>query len=428
MQKSVDLGKGLVLRTVRNGEDARKFAIFNGEMNNAREGATCACVLGHHPFLAYSDYRIVEDTRSGQIVSTTCTLPWEIQFETSRLQAAMLEMVLTHPDYRRQGLVRRQIEVFHQDAVERHADFTMIWGIPYYYRQFGYSYCLEGETAEVLPVFQAPDLNPDRAPEIRLRSAELSDIPVLEGFYNRSMQSLDIWIPRPAEYWQYLIQWAKFPIQVIEDNQAGVVHGYAVNVQSPQKCLVLESSIDNQQIALTYLAMLKTHKVSVLSVAWPEKGTLAQAARSLGSHALPGGQWLLRLPDAGNFLLSIKPLLEERLARSGLHSLCLDLVVNLYHNTWQIRIRQGKLAEIRRLGFVNVAMGSDGGDLCIPQDAFTRLVFGFRSLDELQDAWPDILVKPEIRWLVEVLFPRLSTHLFTPYHYWGPPDGISIAG
>ena len=423
-----DLGNGLVLRTLRNEVDVRTFAIFNGEMNNAREGATCACVLDHHPFTTYSDYRIVEDTRNGKIVSTTCSFPWVVQFETIRLQAVMLEMVLTHPEYRRQGLVRRQIEFFHQDALERNADFSMIWGIPYYYRQFGYTYCLEGETAEVLPAFQVPDFNPDRAPEIRLRPAELSDIPVLEGFYNRSMQSLDIWIPRPAAYWEYLIRWAKFPVQVIEDNQTGVVHGYAVNVQSPQKCLVLESSMDNQQVAIAYLGMLKNQGVSNLSIAWPERGMLAQAARSLGSHALPGGQWLLRLPDAGKFLLSIKPLLEERLARSGLQSLCLDLVVNLYHNAWQICFQQGKLVEIRRLGFMNTGMGADGGDLCIPPDAFTRLVFGFRTLDELEDAWPDILVKPEIRWLVEVLFPRLSAHLFTPYHYWGPPEGIAIAG
>ncbi len=237
MHELVDIGNGLVLRAVRSAQDARNYAAFNGEYNNAREGATCACVLSHHPFTSFSDYRIVEDTHNEQIVSTTCTFPWEVQFEKLRLQAAMLEMVLTHPAYRRMGLVRKQVDYFHQDAVGRGADFTMIWGIPYYYRQFGYTYCLEGENSEELPAYQVPDLPSDWITGIRLRPAGLSDIPILDGFYNRSMQEQDIWIQRSPEYWQYLIQWAQFPIQVLEDSQTGAVQGYVVNVQVTEKKL-----------------------------------------------------------------------------------------------------------------------------------------------------------------------------------------------
>jgi len=422
MQDEVQLGNGLILRVVRSAKDTRNYAAFNGEFNNPREGATCACVLNHHPFTSFADYRIVEDTRSGQIVSTTCTFPWEVQFENLRLQAAMLEMVLTHPDYRRLGLVRRQVEFFHQNADERYVDFTMIWGIPYYYRQFGYTYCLEGETAEVLPTFQIPDFPLGRVPIIRVHPAELSDIPILEEFYNRSMQGLDIWVPRPAAYWQYLIRWAQFPIQVIEAHETGNVLGYAIKVQSPERIRILESSFNNQQAAVAYLGYLKEQNVLELSIAWPERGQLVQTARSLGSRMVLGGQWLLRLPDAGSFLWKIKPIVEGRLARAGLQTLCLDLIINLYQNAWLVRIEYGKLAEIKRLGFINAAMGSDGGDLCIPPEAFVRLAFGFRSLDELQDAWPDVLVKPEIRWLVEVLFPRLRAHLYTPYHYMGAEE------
>ncbi len=415
----IELGNGLVLRSVRNAEDAGKFAAFNGEFNNAREGATCACVLSHHPFTSFSDYRIVEDTRSGQIVSTTCTFPWEVQFENLRLQAAMLEMVLTHPAYRRLGLVRRQVDYFHQDAVERHADFTMIWGIPYYYRQFGYTYCMEGETADLLPACRIPEATQDGAPGIRVRPVEISDIPILDTFYNQSLQGVDIWIARTTVFWQYLIQWARYPIQVIEESERGNVLGYAVSVHSPRKVQILESSFDNVRTALAYLGYLKTLNVPEIGLAWPETGVLAKAARSLGSHVCQGGQWLLRLPEAGKFIWKIRPLVDGRLARAGLQSLQQDLVINLYHQAWKLTLEQGRLVEVQSLGFVNAAMGSDGGDLCIPPDAFVRLVFGFRSLEQLQDAWPDILIKPEKRWLVEVLFPRLRAHLHTPYHFWG---------
>lgn len=64
-------------------------------------------------------------------------------------------------------------------------------------------------------------------------------------------------------------------------------------------------------------------------------------------------------------------------------------------------------------------MGADGGHLCIPPEAFLRLLFGYRALDELFDAWPDILVKPEARSLLNTLFPRLQPFLYTAYQYLG---------
>jgi len=58
--------------------------------------------------------------------------------------------------------------------------------------------------------------------------------------------------------------------------------------------------------------------------------------------------------------------------------------------------------------------------LCIPPEAFLRLVTGYRGLEELRDAWPDIILHPEVAPLIEVLFPRLKSYLYTPYHYLGP--------
>jgi hypothetical protein len=51
-----------------------------------------------------------------------------------------------------------------------------------------------------------------------------------------------------------------------------------------------------------------------------------------------------------------------------------------------------------------------------PPEAFLRLVFGYRELAELRDAWPDIMIKPEVRHLVEVLFPGMLSYLHMPFH------------
>ena len=76
---------------------------------------------------------------------------------------------------------------------------------------------------------------------------------------------------------------------------------------------------------------------------------------------------------------------------------------------------QGKLASVDAPGFVDASMGADGGDLCIPTDAFVRLVVGYRTLDELRDAWPDTVIKPRSRHILDVLFPRMTSCVWMPY-------------
>jgi len=64
-------------------------------------------------------------------------------------------------------------------------------------------------------------------------------------------------------------------------------------------------------------------------------------------------------------------------------------------------------------------MGADGGDLCIPPDAFVRLLLGYRGLDALTDAWPDIVVKPQALPLVNALFARINSYLYATYAHFG---------
>ena len=141
--------------------------------------------------------------------------------------------------------------------------------------------------------------------------------------------------------------------------------------------------------------------------------------RSLGSQQLPGSQWLLRIPDLAHFLTKIAPVLESRLAASPWRGLTAELIVNTYREAHRLRFADGRLVGIDALGFVDASMGADGGHLCLPPDALLRLLFGYRGLDELFDAWPDLVVKPETRHLFETLWPRLDSYLYTPYHYIG---------
>ncbi len=77
----------------------------------------------------------------------------------------------------------------------------------------------------------------------------------------------------------------------------------------------------------------------------------------------------------------------------------------------------GKLCGVDSLGVVDTSMSAraGAGDLWIPPDAFIRLLFGYRGLDDLLDAWPDSVVTARSRYLWEVLFPRMDSLLIMPY-------------
>jgi hypothetical protein len=168
------------------------------------------------------------------------------------------------------------------------------------------------------------------------------------------------------------------------------------------------------------LRRLRSATDGVIQLAWPQTGDLIQAARSLGSAPRPTYQWLFRLTDVPAFLRKIGPVLERRLAASDCAGWTGDLSINLFRETFTLRFDAGRLVSVNPVGFVDSSMGADGGDLCIPPDAFVRLVLGYRGLDALWDAWPDIVVRPSSRHLVDVLFPEITSYLCMPYNYLGP--------
>jgi hypothetical protein len=166
------------------------------------------------------------------------------------------------------------------------------------------------------------------------------------------------------------------------------------------------------------LGLLK-ERFAEMHIGGPASNTLVRIARSLGSRTGEPDQWLLRITDLMALLRKLAPLFERRLAASLHDGLTQQLCINLFRRAVILHFVAGKLSQVVDAGFVDASMGADGGDLCIPPDAFVRLLVGYRTLDELRDAWPDIVVKGGSRLLIETLFPRRSSYFCLPYLYRG---------
>ncbi len=409
----IALGDGLVLRSVQSQHDAERFAAFNAGVVNAVQGLTCAKLLAHHPTMCWDDFFFVEDTQTGAMVSCICLIPWRCRFGEVDLRVAMLEMVATHPDYRHRGLVRRQIEHFHDVVAQQGFDLCIIEGIPYYYRQFGYAYALDHWASDGLALARVPD--GDGAAVLRVRAATLDDVDRLQHFYTDTMCKLALWTTRTPAYWRYLLAGAWSPLHVIEDANRGAPRGYFVGWRTRTGAHVEEHGVPDAGTALALLQWCQAHSAGELILGWPADSPLVALARTLGSSRRHADQWLLRAVDLPQLLQKLAPVLAARLAGSPYAGLTATLTINLYRQAYALRFEAGALMGVDTLGFVDASMGADGGDLCIPPDAFMRLLLGYRTLDELTDAWPDIVVRPARRHLLATLWPRQNSYIWMPY-------------
>jgi hypothetical protein len=233
------------------------------------------------------------------------------------------------------------------------------------------------------------------------------------------MAALQLYTLRSLDYWHFLLQWEQYPVWLVEDLNEDQIIGYfcSITKKNKQGVMVIESGIANQEAGMAVLHQLKAQTAGEIQLGWPHTNTLVRLGRSLGSVPLPVEQWLLRISDVGRFLSKIGPVLERRIATSDCAGLTTSLCLNLFRQAFLLRFETGKLLEVASVGFVDASIGADGGDICIPPEAFVRLVLGYRDLDELQDAWPDIVVKPESCYLLQTLFPKMTSYFWMPYMF-----------
>ena len=165
-----DLGDGLVLR---HGcvEDAEPLAAFNADVHRddgaTEPSATIAAWTRDlssrpHPSFTPADFTIVEDTRTGAIVSSLNLISQTWSYGGIDLPAGRPELVGTAPDYRRRGLVRAQFDVVHRWSAARGELMQGITGIPYYYRQFGYEMAVDLGGGRVAYAPHVPDAQAGR--------------------------------------------------------------------------------------------------------------------------------------------------------------------------------------------------------------------------------------------------------------------------
>jgi Acetyltransferase (GNAT) domain len=434
------LGDGLVLRW-STPQDTEAIVELTSSVFRRKEDAPPNAPLGNfmrelmsgtHPLMGPGDFVLVEDTQKqgNPLVACTCLWSHTWEYEGIPFRIGRPEIVATDPAYRHRGLIRAIFELLHaRSAAEGHLA-QAITGIPYFYRLFGYEYALDlsGECYTYTALI--PKAEEGKPEPFMLRDAIWEDMPLVQELYDRQRASSIVSASIDEEWWRYhLATWRtsetgeNWHIQVIVDTD-NKPQGYLITLTMRWKTSVpvidmaFVHGANVQAILPPILRAL--HAQGLQMPARPGAEALSRIAFMLGrwhpvydalGKELANAKeapyaWYVRVPDLPKFIRQIAPALERRLAGSLVAGYSGELKFDFYRGGLRMVFEDGKLTTVENWRRPIWDAKEDGG---FPPLVFLQLLFGYRSLDELRYAFPDVWVNDNVELLVKVLFPARAS-------------------
>lgn len=445
-----ELGDGLVLRR-GTAADAEALAAFNADVLRPQDlpepdpafgDWTRDLFAGRHPSFTPADATIVEDTRTGAIVSSVLLIPQTWSFGGIPVTVGQPELVGTHADYRGRGLARAQFEVIHRWSAERGHQLLAIAGIPWFYRQFGYEMALERGGGPTLYAASVPPLPWPKPPRLRVRPMREDDLPFAVATDAHAGSRYLVVVPRGEALWRYEL--------------GGHREGSAVR----RELRIIEAADGARVGVLSHPAKLFGASLFVTGfevapgASWREAwlAALAYLLATGEDYAARDGKrfgalsfWLLgaghpvdrmfpaqgprratalyvRVPRLAGFLARVAPVLERRLADSPFARHDGELRLSFYRDGLRLVLEGGRLASAEAWTPTTRLTGQEWGmpsaderraSAMFPGLSFLQLLFGHRSLEELEAAFPDCIVRTnEARGLLTALFPKQPSHVW----------------
>jgi hypothetical protein len=426
---------------------------------------------GGFPLMGSDDFAVVEDRSRPQRPIVACACLWRHTWSYAGIPFGVgrPEYVATLLEYRNRGLMRRVFELLHARSAARGDRAQAITGIPYYYRLFGYEYALDLGGRRKVPVAAIPPLKEGESEAYHLREARAEDAGHMLALYNQRRSTSLVWSEMTEDLWRYYAGAWELPVvqaqapeecglerrQYMIVDGAGEVCGLiglpttrrrrtmhvggwlmapdvnwyaaAPSVLRGLVALAAEVPLVRQPGEEPPPAATAAAGSATAGVDKPESaaiGPLAELSLDLGrSHPAydvlgesiaayyePPYAWYIRVADVAGFVRHIAPVLEERLARSPLAGFTGEYKIDLYRDGLRLEFAGGKLAAAEP--WREVMYGYEG-KAALPPLVFLQLLFGHRSLGELKAIYPDVYSEPDAPPLLEVLFPKQGSWVWS---------------
>jgi hypothetical protein len=435
------LGDDLILRQATKA-DAAALAAFNGRIHSD-EGPdkpdkyvaawTRDLFEKPHPTLDVGDFTIVEDFKRGEIVSSMNLIPQTWSYAGIHFEVGRPELVGTAPEYRNRGLVRAQFEVIHRWSAERGHKVQAITGIPYYYRQFGYEMGLDLGGGRIGYKPDVPKLKDGEREPFQVRPADDGDVPFIEELYRKASQRYLVSCVWDRGLWRYeLLGKSKQNINRRElriiQNAAGKRIGFLAHPGRVwgSNLIAVAYELDEGVSwgAVTPSVIRYLFSTGETYAARDEKSDefagfgfytgIAHPVHQVLHNSLPKVQrpyaWYIRVPDITDFVDHISSVLSGRLAASPYAGHSGELKFTFYRSGLRMVFEHGGLSCVEPW---KPEPNPHSGDAAFPNLTFLQLLFGYRSLAELDHAFADCGWKNDAAYgLVDALFPKMASDVW----------------
>ncbi len=383
-----------------------------------------------HPTLALDDVIIVEDSKSGQIVSSCVYFQQSWSYCGIPVPFGRPEIVSTHPEYRNRGLIRKQFELMHQWGRERGHLIQGITGIPYYYRQFGYEMALSMPRARSTTVSQLPQWKDDEKSPLRLRKARRSDMHLVKSL-TESSRSASLLSPDASEAeieYQLFDRDERSAVSVapwiIEDGESNPVGFTSLKVISPLESVTVSmlQFTESPMYREFTQPFLKSLRVLLEELPNGDDKPLKKVSFELfeghpahpflGQEFVPRPRayaWYVRTPDLAGLLTLIGPKFEERLVGTVFEGFTGEKLLNFYREGLRFKFLSGKLVSVTSERYPE----RQDAAVNLPDLTFLQMLFGRKSFSEIGELLVDAYANSQQdELLVDTLFPKISSDTF----------------
>ncbi len=306
----------------------------------------------------------------------------------------------------------------------------VITGIPWFYRMFGYEMALALGGGRIGYPVLIPDLEDEQEEPYHIRNASPDDIPFIVATNAHGLERSLVACIRDEKAWKYeLAGKSTDSVELrkvcILERSTGEAVGYFLHPTTLWKQAIFVLSFDLapgvswMDVMPTVVRYLRTTGEQYAKQ--PGSEPFGAYAFWLGGdhplyHAYPDllprkrepYAYYIRVPDLPGFIMHIRPVLEERLAQSAVAGHNGELQLNFYKEGWALVFKEGALKAVE-----SCQVGAEDGDALFPGLTFLQLLFGYRSLDELDFAFPDCYPLTNTgRALLPALFPKQTSHVW----------------
>ena len=337
----------------------------------------------------------------GRVESTMALLDSHFRVGAARFPAGQIEFVATAEDARGKGLVRAQLDVIHERSAAAGHLLQLIVGIPYFYRQFGYSYAIPQQAYQMVADDAAL-----AAGDWRPRRAEPADVPSIARAQAEVQAEADVAASHPEQLWKWLMASPNYEV-LIAEHRDQVAMG---RVYLDGDTALLGDVVAPTRAALHGLIASAREMEPTVAIIHRPASMLGAMLTGLGQPVNELGWYYVRVPDEAALLEALRPELEARLARSPLDGYTGTFTLSTYIASVTCEISDGRFGPMTAGGPIAYPVSAGGSG--VPPDLFPRLLLSPLGALEMERLHGDVLLGDQ-RDLMAALFPPVTSDIQT---------------